>query len=155
MDWEEDPPGSDRTRREREGLTVTDPDPVDAEPRSPTLLSVGAGGVVAGTVADAAPVVWAGVGVVALAFGRTTAARFGRASAVRDPGDSRAVLGVGRAVLALAAAWAVLALSVVGLLATYAHGRYGPGDGTLAPALAATAVGAGLVHAAVGARRRE
>ncbi|MFB6281129.1 MAG: hypothetical protein ABEH40_03825 [Haloferacaceae archaeon] len=103
------------------------------------VLFVGMAGLAVGALADAAPVVWAGVGAVVVALCLTTVGKLRHYRGLPVSRRDRALL---------AASWVLVAVTVAALLADFAAARYGPGNGRFFAALAAAGFGFGLLHMA-------
>ncbi|MFB6161656.1 MAG: hypothetical protein ABEJ61_10860 [Haloferacaceae archaeon] len=103
------------------------------------LLFGGLGWLAIGHLVAMSLIVWGGVGIVAVAATLNTAGKLSHYRALPVPSRDR---------LALSATWTLLALTIVGLLATFAHGRYGSGGGAYFWSLAVAGVGFGLLHMA-------
>lgn len=114
-------------------------DPRLTEGRSRLLLFAGLGGLALGTTVEAALVVWGSAIVIAAACVLNTAGKLIHYWGLPLPRSDR---------LALGASWLVLALTLVGVVVKYASARYGSGEGSFFWALAAGAVGFGLLHMA-------
>jgi hypothetical protein len=119
--------------------SVVSIDPSTAEGRSRLLLIGGMGWLGIGTAVDMALIVWGGVAIVTLAFGINTAGKLVHFRELSIPRTNW---------LTLSLSWILLALTVVGLVTTYAHARYGSGEGGFFWALAVAGVGFGLLHMA-------
>lgn len=113
--------------------------PGTAEGRSRALLFGGLLWLALGHLVDMAIVIWGGVGIIAIAFVLNTAGKVVHYRALPIPSRDQLTLSV---------TWTLLAVTVVALLANFAHTRYGPGDGAYFWSLAAAGVGLGLLHMA-------
>ena len=113
--------------------------PSMAEGRSQALLVGGLAWLALGHIVDMSIIVWGGVGIIAIAFILNTAGKAVHYRALPIPSRDQ---------LTLSATWALLAVTVVGLLANFVHTRYGAGDGAYFWSLAVAGVGFGLLHMA-------
>ncbi|MFB6244074.1 MAG: hypothetical protein ABEH80_08220 [Halobaculum sp.] len=121
------------------GGSLTNVNPSTAEGRSRLLLFGGLTLLAVGHVVDTSLVVWGGVGVTVVAFALNTAGKLVHYRELPISSRDR---------LALSATWALLAVTVAGLLVNFAHTRYGSGDGAYFWSLAVAGVGFGLLHMA-------
>lgn len=113
--------------------------PSTAEGRSRALLFGGLVWLALGHLVDMAVIIWGGVGIIAIAFGLNSAGKVVHYWTLPIPSRDQFVLS---------ATWTLLAVIVVGLMANFAHTRYGPGDGAYFWSLAVAGVGFGLLHMA-------
>lgn len=113
--------------------------PSTAEGRSRVLLFGGLAWLAIGHFVDMSIIIWGGVGIIAIAFSLNTAGKVIHYRSLPIPSRDQ---------LTLSATWTLLAVTVVGLLANFAHTRYGPGDGAYFWSLAVAGVGFGLLHMA-------
>lgn len=114
-------------------------DPSTAEGRSRVLLFGGLAWLALGHLVDMTIIIWGGVGIIAIAFVLNTTGKVVHYRSLSIPSRDQ---------LTLSATWTLLAVTVVGLLANFAHTRYGPGDGSYFWSLAVAGVGFGLLHMA-------
>ncbi|MFC7164731.1 hypothetical protein M0R89_21725 (plasmid) [Halorussus limi] len=121
------------------GGSIVNVNPSTAEGRSRVLLFGGLAWLALGHLVDIALVVWGGVGLIAVAFALNTAGKVVHYRSLSIPSRDH---------LTLSATWTLLAVTVVALLANFAHTRYGPGDGAYFWSLAVAGVGFGLLHMA-------
>ncbi|WP_227380964.1 hypothetical protein [Haladaptatus halobius] len=113
--------------------------PSTAEGRSQILLFGGLGWLAIGNIVDIALIVWSGVAIVTLAFILNTSGKLVHYQQLSIPRSDR---------LKLSVSWLLLALTVVGLLTTYASARYSSGEGNFFWPLAVAGIGFGLLHMA-------
>lgn len=118
-------------------------DPSLAEGRSKLLLFASMGALGVGTTLAVGPVVWVGIVGIGVAFIVNTVGKLRHYAGLPLARERR---------LLLSASWLLLAAAVIGLLATYAYGRYGPGAGSYFWSLAAAGLGFGLLHVAAQGR---
>ncbi|MFB6093011.1 MAG: hypothetical protein ABEK02_08385 [Haloquadratum sp.] len=114
-------------------------DPGRAEGRSRLLLFAGLVPFALGHALRVPLAVWIGIAAVTVAFALNTAGKVVHYRRLPISRRDEAIAG---------ATWVALALSVVGLLATYALARYGGGSGAFFWPLALAGVGFGLLHLA-------
>lgn len=114
-------------------------DPRFAEGRSRLVLFGGVWWLALGEAVGIGPVLWGGVAIVAAASAVNTAGKLARYRDLPIPTGDRLKLGATRTLLALA---------LVGFLASYAHGRTDDGVVRLLWSSGLAGVGFGLLHVA-------
>lgn len=130
---------TDSVSRPTRDSSLVNINPSTAEGRSRALLFGGLTWLALGHLVDMGLIVWGGVAIVTVAFILNTAGKVVHYRELPIPSRDQ---------LVLSATWGLLALTVVGLMANFAHTRYGSGDGAYFWSLAVAGIGFGLLHMA-------